>query len=477
LLVYFFRRIKTGEKEAEEDWTLARRSLFVNPEPVGQKTEEVAGAGPSEADAVNQAATRELASIRTGEIHEVTGGKVAQEPPATEPLRAEHMPSPKTRTPAAPIIKDAQTLPRPSMPGPPPEARPTEVLASPQPEHVSGGAEAIDEAGHFDDDVWAGLEMNEQQSSPPAQQAGADQHTQLLGSAELWPATERPSTERAGMQQPQPPVESAEPQLDARIEGRAGREPFEPPRVERVSHRDPFEPPVIKPLTPREESTFIERQGISPATDDLYASSPRDRKGPVTYGSNVDRAPSQDRRPDAQDLYEDVARRVESTEPSNVRPASADRADRAVEPSIAASQVGRRSPAGSVLGLPAEASHGPLILGDPVRSKEEMGIGALSNYGRPAEKDGGRGGTVVLLVVVLIIGGGLLSYLLIPSVHSRANAWVEHLRGIDVEKARVAAMTPKAVIYPRINSEVNKNQVKVKALLKTSGTSRLKTWP
>jgi hypothetical protein len=36
------------------------------------------------------------------------------------------------------------------------------------------------------------------------------------------------------------------------------------------------------------------------------------------------------------------------------------------------------------------------------------------------------------------------------------------VRGTDVEEARRAAMIPKAVIYPRFNSEVIKNQVKIK---------------
>src|SRR2546430_7778994 len=40
-----------------------------------------------------------------------------------------------------------------------------------------------------------------------------------------------------------------------------------------------------------------------------------------------------------------------------------------------------RSSAGSILGLPAEASQGPLILGDPVRTESDTGIGALTNYG------------------------------------------------------------------------------------------------
>jgi hypothetical protein len=477
LLVYFFRRIKTSEKEAEEDWSLSRRSLFVSPEPVERNTEGVASAEPSQPVAGDQAATRELSSIRTGEIQEMTGEKVAHESPATEELRAEY-PPPPDRTADARTIRGAQTPYRQSEPEPLREARPTEVLASLQPEHISE-TEAVDEAAHFDDDVWAGLEMDEQPGAQQAPPAEVDNKTQLLGSNDLWPGMESPSGEQANEQKAQPPVNSADPPRDARIDHRTGRQPFEPPRVEYVSQREPFEPPIIKPLTPREQSTFIENRNVSPASDDLYTSDPRDRKAstnePVIYRSNVERQPPQSQqrpsevrpaegRLDAQDLYEDDARRVEQAAPSSMHTAAA---DRSVEPSVAARQVerGRRSPAGSILGLPAEASHEPLILGDPVRSREDMGIGALSNYGSPLEKDGGRGGTIALLLVVLILGGGLLAYLLNPSVNARAKAWVAHLRGTDVEEARRVAMTPKAVIYPRFNSEVTKSLVKIKGAI------------
>ncbi|HKP86523.1 MAG TPA: hypothetical protein VJZ26_10525 [Blastocatellia bacterium] len=492
MLVYFFRRLKSSEKEAEEDWSLSRRSLFVSPEPVEQKAEGIASADRDKAGAVDQAVTREFASISTGEIPEGAGEKVTQEPQATRELRTEYPPPPETETTDASSIRDVQPLHIQSEPEPLREARPTEVLASPQPENIVRETEAIDEAAHFDDDVWAGLEIHDQQNAGPTPPFGADQNTQLLGSNEMWPAMERPSIEQSGEQQTRPPLETAEPSLDARIEHRTGREQFDPPRIERVSHREPFEPPTIKPLTPREQSTFIENQKDSPTTDDLYASGPRDRKastsGPTIYGANVDRLPSEsqrrpgeqrlderqadERRADAQGLYEDRPRGVESATPSSMRPASA---DRQIEPSVAAGQTGRgrRSPAGSILGLPAEASREPLILGDSSRSREEMGIGALSNYGRPAEKDGGRGGTIALLAVVLIVGGGLLAYLFVPSVHSAANAWVAHLRGTDVEEARRLAMTPKAVIYPRVNSEVIKNQVKIKGAIENMWTEPL----
>lgn len=471
LLIYFFRRIKTSDKEVEEDWSLARRSLFVSPEPVEMKTEEAAGAESSQPERIaDQAATREFVSIRTGEIAETKSEQIAQEPPATEMLKAEY--PPERRTGDDLTTGEAQPSHRESEPEPLRKERPTEVLASPQREQFTGEAEAIDEPAPFDDDVWAGLEVNEQ-NAHPAPSAETDPQTRLLGSNELWSGVTQSSAERASEQQAQPPVESAEPQRSARIENRTGREPFDPPRVERISHREPFEPPIIKPLTPREQSTFIEKQSVSPPSHDLYASSPVDKKDsqsePIIHGGTIERQPLESERrhggarPEAQTLYEEGARKLGSASPSSLHPASA---NRPVEPSITARQVeharGRRSPAGSILGLPAEASEGPLVLGEPARSKEEMGIGALSNYGKPAEKDGGRGGTIALLVVVLIVGGGVLAYRYNPSVNSSVTAWVARLRGTDVEEARRAAMTPKAVLYPRFNSEVNKNQVKIK---------------
>jgi hypothetical protein len=475
LLVYFFRRIKTSEKEAEEDWSLSRRSLFVSPEPDEQTTEEVQRAERNQPEAINQAATRELTSIRTGEIHEIISGQRASEPQAGQEVESGNSPTLEIRSAEAPTVRDTPPPQRQSEPQPLREERSTEVLASLQPEYFDREAEAIDEAAPFDDEVWAGLEVNEQQSAPPGE---TERGTQLLGSNELWPGVQQPSTEQSSEQQAQPPIENAQPPYDARMDHRTTRAPFEPPRIERFSQREPFEPPIIEPLTPREQSTFIEKQKDSSPSQDLYASTARDKKDstgdPIIYGANIERQPLQnerrageqlygEQRRDAQALYEEDPRRVEPAAPPSLPPAPA---DRSVEPSVAARQVesarGSRTSRGAILGLPAEGSHGPLILGEPVRSKEERGIGALSNYGKPLEKDGGRGGTIALLAVILIIGGGLLAYFLSPSISSGINAWVKRLRGADVEEARRAAMTPKAVIYPRFNTEIDKTQVKIK---------------
>jgi hypothetical protein len=137
------------------------------------------------------------------------------------------------------------------------------------------------------------------------------------------------------------------------------------------------------------------------------------------------------------------------------------RAERMPEPSTTSNQVSRvrTSLAGSVLGIPVEPSHRPLILGEPVRPANETGIGALTNYGKDVDQKPGRAGTIALLVVVVLIGASLLLYLFVPSVHSRVGAFVAHMRGTDTRAAIEAAMKPKAQIIPSYRPEVNKNMV------------------
>jgi hypothetical protein len=113
-----------------------------------------------------------------------------------------------------------------------------------------------------------------------------------------------------------------------------------------------------------------------------------------------------------------------------------------------------------VLGLPLEGSRGPMVMGEPVRPVDEVGIGSLSAYGKPPVKDGGRGGTIALLLAVLIIGGGLAAYLLLPSVHSQVNAWVARARGVDPNAAS-QSNEPKAMIFPGL-SVPDKNIVKAR---------------
>jgi len=102
-----------------------------------------------------------------------------------------------------------------------------------------------------------------------------------------------------------------------------------------------------------------------------------------------------------------------------------------------------------------------LILGDVVRNSSDVGIDALSNYGKDVGPKGGRGGTIALLLVVGLLGGAVLLYLFVPSVHSKVGSLVGQVRGTDTLAAQEAAMKPKVQIIPQY-PQVNKNLVTAK---------------
>lgn len=391
LLVYFYRRYKRIEKEPEEDWDHSRRSLFVNAAPPSQQTEEageeagVAAAPAPEIVPVPSGATRELVS----ELHSQSSAPAATEPP-------QHVEAPAPPSPPIEVIH----------PAPPPPVEPlreerlTQVLASPSPIEPISKTEPEHEPAAFDDEVWAGLEVEEQ-----APTRGQDGETTPLHAV-------------------------SEPLREARVDERSHREPFEPPAIERVLHREPYEPPRIEPLTPREQAA---------ATRELRSAAP-----PRTPATS------------------DEAKKTPARDTMIFGALPSDRGERPAEPMVAASArvaepslAGARSyktPAGSILGLPAETSNAPLILGEPVRSQSETGISALTNYGKDLSPKAGRGGTIALFIVVALLGGALLAYLFVPSVHSRVGAFVGRVRGIDNQ----APMKPKAQIFPSFRQEGNK---------------------
>ena len=120
-------------------------------------------------------------------------------------------------------------------------------------------------------------------------------------------------------------------------------------------------------------------------------------------------------------------------------------------------------PAGSVLGLPLEAPHSPLILGQPVKSQDEIGVTSFSNYDKPQDVNEKRwGGVIAVLLAALLLGGGTLAYFRVPKVHG----WVDRIRGVEQQKPVEKA---KAQIIPAYPPEVNKKMVKSKgAVLNTS---------
>ena len=116
-------------------------------------------------------------------------------------------------------------------------------------------------------------------------------------------------------------------------------------------------------------------------------------------------------------------------------------------PGSVAAAAGQRAPiqpsrAGSVLGLSAEPSDKPLILGKA--SGRAGSIGTLSNYDKPAE-EAGRGGTITLAVVILVIGGAVAAYFLSARLHSAVNDWVDRTRGV---RAVPESEPAKAQIFP-----------------------------
>src|ERR1041384_7790378 len=162
LLVYFYRKYQRVEKNPEDDWDQSR-SLFVSaPAPVGVAAQPL------------------------------------EQPPAFKP------------EPAPPVEAQARD-------------RMTQVLASPPQVEPKSEPEKEQDREHaaFDEDVWAGLEL---EGSSSTEEQGRETN-QLHAIKEAVPS--------------------------ARVDERSHREPFESPRIERVTHREAYEPPSIEPLTPR----------------------------------------------------------------------------------------------------------------------------------------------------------------------------------------------------------------------------------
>ncbi|MEK6323020.1 MAG: hypothetical protein AABN33_15210 [Acidobacteriota bacterium] len=407
LLVYFYRRYKRIEKEPEEDWDMSRRILFVNVPPPEQKSEETSSPVTSEVSAP----VLETPAVPTGGTHEFASKfELAEPAPST---------TTESRLETAPL---QGAIPSEPEVEPSREARPTEVLASLSPKEPVTTEATEQEPAAFDEEVWAGLELDEQQPI----------------------ALEESSTTAV--------LQSAEPPRVARVDERSHREPFDPPRIERIEHREPYESPRIEPLTPREQAAATRelRSALPPQIEQTSAELAQDRAGRETG------------------LFGSLPQASKTAAPAEPPRVASETRELAAEPSLlgsrgtgpsSAGSYAPRAATGSVLGLPTEPSYGPLILGDIVRRADETGIGALSNYGKDVGPKGGRTGTIALLAVVVLLGGAVLLYLFVPSVHSRVQSFVAQVRGTDTQAAREAAMKPKVQIIPSYRPEVNKNMV------------------
>jgi hypothetical protein len=201
------------------------------------------------------------------------------------------------------------------------------------------------------------------------------------------------------------------PDQTARVEQRTIREPFEAPRLERINRREPYEAPSMEPLEPGDEGEAT-RALTSPPPNPVYVTE-----------RTIDQNP-------------------DSLATSRARP-----------PATVAASL-RNAPMGSLLGIAAERTDKPLVLGKPVRGASEIGIGSLSQYGKETGPESGWGGTIALVATIIVVAGLVLAYLQIPAVNARVNAWVARVRGDQLQ-----ATSPKAQIFPA-RSEADKNIVK-----------------
>jgi len=402
LFIYFYKRYKRIEKETEEDWDSSRHSLFVKAPPPQPKVEEsdtsesVRADAPVAEEAPVQTGTREFASDLT--LPSFASTTTVESEPQVETAALEEPIQPATAAPS--------------------ESRPTEMLASPSLERPA--TEAEHEAAPFDEEIWAGLAIAEQ---PP-----------IVIDDDV------------------PSQSTPEPLSVARVEQPPQREPFEAPRIERISHREPYEPPSIEPLTPREAAATRElRSAHPPGIEQPGGEHPEERmaRGTVRLGSVSEDVPRplvpQHPERETRELAGELAVTAPVTMP---------------ETSVSASVAPGSRSFGSILGLPAEASQGPLILGKPVRPADETGIGALTHYGKDLGPKGGRAGTIALFTVVALLSGAAGLYFFVPSVHSRVSGFIARLRGTQTEDRD--AMKPRAQIIPSSRPEepeVNKNLV------------------
>jgi hypothetical protein len=100
-------------------------------------------------------------------------------------------------------------------------------------------------------------------------------------------------------------------------------------------------------------------------------------------------------------------------------------------PPVARSAKAVSAAAGSILGLPSEASAGPLIIDRSAVRSEDVAVGTLANYDKTPDDAAGHSGTIALLVVIVLICGCLAAYFALPSVHASINHWVARVRGVD----------------------------------------------
>jgi hypothetical protein len=231
--------------------------------------------------------------------------------------------------------------------------------------------------------------------------------------------------------------------------------------------REPFEPPTIEPLAPRQTATQeLSSQSHLSTVDEQRDARTTTLSSQTSQKQAVISSPPQiPSKPSTASPADSGTIPLSSAQTSFT---SASRTKSQAAPLWETQGAGtgsmQRKPAGSVLGLPAEASDAPLIIGQPALARKDASIGALSNYGKDLDaSETGRGGAITLFAAVLLIAAAVLVYFFVPAVRSRADALVARIRGQQTATAPVEK--PKAQIYPSINPEVSKNLVKARGAI------------
>jgi hypothetical protein len=400
LFVYFYKRYKRIEKETENEWDSSRTSLFVD-EPRSRVAK------------IEQPAVPETVEKESPLAKQPSAGSTRMF--GSDITLPSFTPEPETKSEPAPVEQAVSPVEPPAKPQAPPvveapaKPAPTEILASPkQP------APVVEQV--------------------PVEKVAADQE---LTADNIVPPM-KPAVDA--------PTELVEAPKVARVEEKPSRAAFDSPKIERVSQREIYEPPRIEPLTPREASATRELRSVP----------------------SISSTPSAPNRSDAQNVWGTARLGSEKTSKSD-QPAPVTRETRppkedifAVTPMAEPALTGGASRSkmfGSVLGLPSESSHQPLVLGRPVKPTEEIGIGELTHYGQDLGPKGGVAGKIALFTILGLLVAAGASYVFVPSVHSRVGDYVAKLRGRDAQAAQEAAMKPKAQVIPSTRPEVNKSTV------------------
>lgn len=402
------------------------------------------------------------------EANEATGAKEASPVEETMPLTAPPLAKSVEEPPAIKVEEppvEEDFIPPPVQQDDGEEPLPASAFEGKTQPFGSGIADSLTEEAHWESDS-IGTEVITTESASPAISL-EDEPLDL--SPALAPLSEQRHQETQMLSSitkdatPDAEARVAESRAPQRLEHRDTAESSELGRPK----REPFEPPRIEPITPKDQQTARQTKIISSApnlnepppytpasggVDKVAGMPPEARRETRIFGSGA-AAPVPPEIPDnltaarpASTLPGATAQKESAWAASSAPPASG----------TLPRQVGRK-PAGAVLGLPAERSDAPLVLGAPVLTREEIGVTGLTHYGKEKDDDTGRGGLIVLAVVILLLGGALASYFFVPAVKERANK----LLGIGGNEIPPAEK-PKAQVIPSRAMDFTKNIVKAR---------------